>query len=560
MRNKGVLALLLFAIAISVFALGKIVIDEAALTPTEKNYLKVSLVGAYEKDGVTRPLSDGFSEVEGLSRIVITGHFDRAIEKNQTLHMHIANLKVRMYINGTRVFAFGEPEDIPPYAHSAGNMWASFVSPGITPQDEIRIELSNVYTSRVTDSYQLFADSLYVDTGGSYLLELLRSSMPNTFYAVFVICLGVLFLVAALVLRSSGDLSMAVFLIGVLSISSGVWFLTDFNVLSLYLPLGVAGNGIDIVSLLTAEASIMLYLAMHSTTRLKGLLHAVAGCDIVLLIAGALLQLFGVLDYRGLYHGMFALLIAGACSLIIVTFYESIRLKRPMHGNHVPVLILGFGAMADIVMFFSGVENHSLPYKLSFLVFLAVQVVLLSKEISRLVEESARADVLRKIAYKDPLTGVRNRASYLEYVAGINMELREGASYGAAMFDLNKLKTVNDQHGHKYGDVLIQTACTIICRALKTSPVFRIGGDEFVAILTEEDRSLSINLAQRLSEIESVYRQKHPGAPEVSIACGTAFYDPKIDRCFEDVVARADWMMYQDKSVNHHPKPGKRAK
>jgi GGDEF domain-containing protein len=54
------------------------------------------------------------------------------------------------------------------------------------------------------------------------------------------------------------------------------------------------------------------------------------------------------------------------------------------------------------------------------------------------------------------------------------------------MFDLNDLKHINDRYGHERGDEYIVNCCRLICQVFKHSPVFRIGGDEFVALLRGE--------------------------------------------------------------------------
>lgn len=55
------------------------------------------------------------------------------------------------------------------------------------------------------------------------------------------------------------------------------------------------------------------------------------------------------------------------------------------------------------------------------------------------------------------------------------------------MFDVNGLKRINDNLGHSKGDAYLKRACTMMCTCFKRSPAYRIGGDEFVAILRGGD-------------------------------------------------------------------------
>lgn len=548
MLKKCALALLLLAAVVSALVLGKTAMEEVG-SRHRRNYEKVSITGTYEAGGVARGLCEEFYGVEGHGEVVIKGRFVRAIEKNIALHMRVDDMRVRLFINGA--LAFDSEGAAAKDALFTDTTWVTFVSPGICVKDDIRFELTCFNPANAAESLRLFTGNLYVDAGGSYLLDVLRASLPNTFFSAFVMCLGVVFLTAALVLRFSKKLAAAALLIGVLSIFSGLLFLIDFGAISLYLPLGAFWNGVGVVSLAVVEVCIMLYLWMHLTTKLKNLLLLVAGGDVLLLLAGGVLKLAGVTDYSGLYPVKFVLLNAGICAMLANIIHEIVIEKKSISGSLLPVFILGIGAVGDVILYVAGVNHHTLPFRLSVVAFLTVQAVVLSRSVRSMVEESARAEVLRKLAYRDSLTGVRNRTSYLEFIAGVNLELKDGAVYGAAMFDLNRLKQANDEHGHQFGDELIRHCAKVICQALKNNPVFRIGGDEFVAVLYEKDKAMAKYIPQRLMDAEKTLRVENPQLPEISVACGVAFFDPKIDLCFEDVIARADELMYQDKSAGH---------
>ena len=90
----------------------------------------------------------------------------------------------------------------------------------------------------------------------------------------------------------------------------------------------------------------------------------------------------------------------------------------------------------------------------------------------------------RSRANIDALTGMRNKHAYVDLEAQIDREIQAGTSdpFALVIFDVNGLKDVNDTLGHQAGDKFLQDACSEICRLFKHSPVFRIGGDEFVAV------------------------------------------------------------------------------
>ena len=153
------------------------------------------------------------------------------------------------------------------------------------------------------------------------------------------------------------------------------------------------------------------------------------------------------------------------------------------------------------------------------------------------------------LAYRDSLTGLRNTTSYKKWVADFDEKVRSSeVTFGIAMLDLNYLKEINDTYGHEAGNKLIVTAARIISDTFKHSPVFRIGGDEFLVILQNRDLEDRDDLFAGLESECSRTVLEYEGATfPVSIAKGFALFDPKADTGFSDVFHRADEQMYANK-------------
>jgi diguanylate cyclase (GGDEF)-like protein len=101
-----------------------------------------------------------------------------------------------------------------------------------------------------------------------------------------------------------------------------------------------------------------------------------------------------------------------------------------------------------------------------------------------------RSEIAGKIAASiDPLTGIANRAAFLEKAECIMQRCRrEAAPVSIIMFDLDRFKTINDTFGHAVGDVVIQSFCKSVTAALRSNDVFgRLGGEEFAAVLPGSD-------------------------------------------------------------------------
>lgn len=139
----------------------------------------------------------------------------------------------------------------------------------------------------------------------------------------------------------------------------------------------------------------------------------------------------------------------------------------------------------------------------------------------------------------DSLTGV---GSYTYFKSYTNRLEGKGA-YLLLMFDVNGLKRTNDTMGHEAGDKLIATIGHGIKEVVSGGKVFRIGGDEFMAILRNDDEAAG---AELLKNVEAVLCQKSSElGMEISAASGMAVRQAKEN--IRDAMNRADEAMYLSK-------------
>ena len=159
-----------------------------------------------------------------------------------------------------------------------------------------------------------------------------------------------------------------------------------------------------------------------------------------------------------------------------------------------------------------------------------------------------REKKLHYSANRDSLTGLRNATSYKSWVSKIDKEIKtKNIDFGVVVFDLNQLKITNDTYGHEVGDKLIATAAKVISDVFKRSPVFRIGGDEFLAVLQNRDLENFKELFIQLdATCENTFIEENSNS-HISLARGFARFEPNHDSQFNDVFKRADKAMYENK-------------
>lgn len=118
----------------------------------------------------------------------------------------------------------------------------------------------------------------------------------------------------------------------------------------------------------------------------------------------------------------------------------------------------------------------------------------------------------------------------------------DGSAFAVCIFDCNSLKEVNDRYGHDKGDLYLKQTAAVICEVFNHSPVFRIGGDEFAALLMGRDCLNREELLRQFDETCMEKRRQNTDTWEqVDVARGMAVYDPQEDESVSDVVRRAAW-------------------
>ena len=164
---------------------------------------------------------------------------------------------------------------------------------------------------------------------------------------------------------------------------------------------------------------------------------------------------------------------------------------------------------------------------------------------------SYREQSLDILVYTDSLTGLKNYAAYAHIKEKLAKKIAEDATtrFAVVVMDVNDLKKVNDRYGHESGNTLILCASKLLCDVFKHSPVCRIGGDEFVAILENSDYENREALYQSFMDQmkTTTFYADYTHLP-LTAALGMCDYSPEKHSSFDDVFQKADSAMYENKA------------
>ncbi|MDC7293214.1 GGDEF domain-containing protein [Butyrivibrio sp. DSM 10294] len=168
-------------------------------------------------------------------------------------------------------------------------------------------------------------------------------------------------------------------------------------------------------------------------------------------------------------------------------------------------------------------------------------------EVKREKQQLKELKTERELARRDELTGVKNKTAYRELEQSAQGNIENGMDYlnfALVVCDTNNLKLINDTQGHAAGDEYIKASARLLCDIFVHSPVFRVGGDEFVVFLQGSDYSSRHELMDKLRS--QVLDNKKMGAG-VILASGMSEYKPESDSFVSDIFERADKEMYENK-------------
>lgn len=210
------------------------------------------------------------------------------------------------------------------------------------------------------------------------------------------------------------------------------------------------------------------------------------------------------------------------------------------------------------LIFFAGYPRplvERLEYVPMYMVFCAIVIscyvvlimsVMKTRQIHEQNKKLQKEQELYRIAYLDQLTGLQNRASYVERIQRI-VSGQESGGLCCIMLDMNNLKEINDTRGHLAGDRSLMVVADALRQVFEPgwNTVYRIGGDEFFVILKEQDSRKVETLIDRFNG-ELKMKGEELGF-SLSVAAGYTILRPDQLADIESAIDQADRKMYQVK-------------
>ena len=493
-------------------------------------------------------VSDGFAKAENVSQTEITDPtapmglrreyrftIDKAGDGEKSIMFYTVHQLVNVRIGSETVYGLNMGE-----GKTGASPSSNWVEIPLRPTDEgseVTVTVTPVLKSALNREIDIFVGSKYDFFANRFKLDL-----PQLTLSCMCIIMGVVLIMAQIIMLIRKKTSMLDnFYLGNFSVLMGIWRVTDTRFSSIIFENSTKALGyITISALFIMPIPLVLFVdELHSGKR-RILLRTAAAATAVGALAALLCQIFGIAELRDLLilcHLM--LLINMAVCFFCVAFFRVKNNKE--RDTRLFAFLLVLGGMVDLIHYYvRGTSSGMLITMVTFLIWTFCQFI-----------ESVLG--IRRKVYIDANTNLFNKTYWVEYVEN---NVREDEAFGIMMFDINKFKYINDTFGHDEGDRVISVFADVLRKTVGCSElVCRWGGDEFAVFVRNADEA---KITHYISEIDTeLKRCNESGKGEkIYFACGYALSNDYPTLSKNELFAKADELMYENKKIWHDANAG----
>ncbi len=337
----------------------------------------------------------------------------------------------------------------------------------------------------------------------------------------------------------------SIFFIGLFTLVCGLWLSTESRTLQL-----IVGNSFIITRgsyylVPLAPVIFLMYLKSHLKTAKKNYFNALIYLFLSSIFIIFFLEYFNIYDSFQTSNIIFMILVIAIIYVLVFLHIEGIQHEnKKAKKSFIALFIFFVFIFIEIINLIFFKENYlSIYLRIGIILYLSLLLINEIKNINNIIFEMKSSEYYKQLALYDYLTTGYNRIKYEKDIKEIEFK----NNLYIAQFDTDNLKYVNDTFGHSDGDDLIIESYHCIVNSFgKFGNIYRTGGDEFTAIITDVDKRDLENMEHDLEDLIKISNQKFNY--NLSISYGIEKYDARIDNSISDTYNRADKTMYKNKA------------
>lgn len=461
---------------------------------------------------------------------------DGSLPQNCSLAFFSSHQIIELYADENLIYELKDTAGV--WGRSTGNQWNFVNIPIGTKQLTVRIIPCYPEIAGYETTY-------YIGEGREIYTAIIRNAIPAFVVCVFILIVGMYIFGYWFIASKSACIDGTMLYLGVFSLLLGAWSINETNIFALIVRNHQASTFAAFLLLMAMPIPFSMFVRNFLDIGDNKIWRALCNICLFEIVACTTLHFSGIRDYRQTLTLTHLTIAAALLYLIYAICY---KLVKKQADKRLKVCILALGMVivtcfGDIAKFYHSSIDSGVMTRAAFLLFIVILGIESAMQTVAILKRGQRAQELEAFALNDTMTGFYNRNAYDYYVK----QKKKKPDSMVVVFDLNDLKKCNDNYGHGMGDLYITQAAHIIERVFyKQGKCYRIGGDEFCCIISPASSCNIQRLIQKLRQEVDLLNNKNIIPTKVNIACGYASFCEE-DSDYEQVRARADEMMYQDK-------------
>lgn len=408
-------------------------------------------------------------------------------------------------------------------------------------------ELRLVMTPAFDWEKPLLADVRAVDPN-VYLNDHFIHELPNFCMCVLMMLIGVVIIV----IGSKGMRRVEFITLGLFACFTSLWSVNDTYILQFLTQRPDAVRAVSYICFALMPYPPLAFVSVITKNKRQLLLTLITIAISLYTILFMILNMTGIADFHvTVRYSRVSIVVSMLISLafMLIALRKGGLDKKLLSTLAIGVAFATSGSIIDFLRLFltdSAVVGSGLFTRLGIFVFLILFVYYIITDYSRVRLENNKAQMIKKLAYTDSLTGLNNRLAFNEKEKSLVSDEKKGCI--VVQLDINNLKLVNDVYGHQEGDKHIKAAASAIHESFsELGSCYRTGGDEFLVIVSSSDKEKAVIKAiEKMKSNAAAYNERENPPVTLQIAYGYAICED-TSKDLDAAEHLADQRMYECK-------------
>lgn len=464
------------------------------------------------------------------------------VSSGGTITTKSALYRVQIFLDGTRIYCYDDS------AFPCNDQMRSKIHCDATLRNLKSGSILSITYYRNGEP-ELEMPPVFFGTSGDVLLDhIAADGFTLALIALMLLCaiaaMGIAVYLAMNHMLDKRFLDVMVFLI-----LCSVWCFCDSG-LARYLSRMSAGvEGISFYAFMTLGIPFARFIANTGSIKKRISMHLVIGGFFVNVVAQTILWAVGAAEFIEMLPATHVLLAVGVVTGAVEMYREYLRSReRQLAIILLAFVMVGFaGTLALVLYWMFEISYYGVIFELGILGFILLLMGYLCVELVDSLRFKAELRIYERLSREDSMTGLQNRRSFDEYIQAMMESRKEDTDAELLFLDMNDLKEVNDQYGHKAGDELIIGAAQCLTETFgPEAACFRLGGDEFCVVIPGS-KGQKTDWRESLRKAVERYNQGH--RIRVSLAVGSSMLLDENGQVknLSDWKQEADLQMYEEK-------------